>query len=90
VERFLLFSIIGFVLGVGFVELTHRLVKKGFLNFYMLSLPLKLFLWAFALYTSYIFYGFLSFIACLLGFIFGFLFTLILRGFVKDGRPKDA
>ena len=24
------------------------------------------------------------------GLIFGFLFTLILRGFVKDGRPKDA
>lgn len=89
-EKLLLFSILGFVLGVGFVELTHKLVRKGFLNFYMLSLPLKLFLWAFGLYISYVLGGLLSFILCMFGFLFGFFLTLILRGFVKDGRPKDA
>ncbi|MFN3471190.1 MAG: hypothetical protein ACK4ZR_01100 [Aquificaceae bacterium] len=87
---FLLSSIFGFALGVGFVELTHKLTKKGLLGLYIISLPLKLSLWAFALYISYTFNGLLSFMACLFGFLLGFLFTLIFRGYVKDGRPKDA
>ncbi|HCO38547.1 MAG: hypothetical protein AB1353_05840 [Aquificota bacterium] len=89
-EKLLLFSILGFVLGVGFVELTYRFIKKGLLNFYFLSLPLKLSLWAFGLYLSYVLGSLFSFVLCLLGFLFGFFSMLILRGYVKDGRPKDA
>ncbi len=88
--KLLLFSLFGLALGAGFVELTYRFIKRGFLNFYFLSLPLKLSLWAFSLYLSYTLGSLLSFVLCLLGFLFGFFSMLILRGYVKDGGSEGA
>ncbi|MEN3027935.1 MAG: hypothetical protein ABDH29_01640 [Aquificaceae bacterium] len=84
----LFFVLSGFLLGVGFVELTHRLAGRGLIGLYLLSLPVKLSLWAFAFLACYLGGGFRGLLFCMSAFLFGFLSTLLLRGFRKDGRAQ--
>ncbi|MEJ5338268.1 MAG: hypothetical protein ACK42C_04550 [Aquificaceae bacterium] len=89
-ERLLLFTVAGLVLGSVFVEFTYRLAGKGHLLLYTLSLPIKLLLFALILYICYAFGSSTSLIFCISGFLPGFLVSILLRGFVKNGRPKGA
>lgn len=78
------------MLGFAFTELTYRLAGRGYMLFYLLSLPLKLFFFALVLYACYALIGASGFLSCLSGFLLGFFLSLIIRGFLRDGRPEGA
>ncbi|MCS6999145.1 MAG: hypothetical protein NZ827_00705 [Aquificaceae bacterium] len=84
----LFFVLSGFLLGVGFVGLTHRLAGRGLVGLYLLSLPAKLSIWAFAFLACYFGGGFIGFLLCISAFLLGFLSTLLFIGFRKDGRAE--
>ena len=85
----LIFLSAGLFLGVSFVETTRRLAKEKLLWVYIISLPIKLTLWAFAFYLCYLFGGILGLFSSIGGFLLGFVF-IMLREFLKDGRPESA
>lgn len=80
----------GLFLGYAFVEATYRLASLKLIPIYMLSLPLKLFLFALVLSLCYAFGEEYGFVFCMIGFILGFFLSLIFRGFVRNGRPEGA
>ncbi len=80
----------GLFLGFAFVELTYRLANFKLIPAYILSLPIKLFVFALALFACYTYKDVYGFVFCFLGFISGFFLLLILRGIVKNGRPEGA
>ncbi|MCX8060037.1 MAG: hypothetical protein N3C13_02440 [Aquificaceae bacterium] len=83
----LITALVGFLLGLGFVELTYRLAGS---SLYLLSLPFKLTLWATSLAYCQIEFGLYGLFSCLLGFLTGFFLLLTLRAFVGDGRAQNS
>ncbi|MFN7065080.1 MAG: hypothetical protein ACK4OF_02885 [Aquificaceae bacterium] len=89
-EKIFLFFPVGFALGFAFVELTYKLIGKGLSLFYLLSLPIKLFLWAFLLYILFVLGGLWGFFGAMGGFLFGFFSVIVLRGFKRNGGPEGT
>ncbi len=83
-------TFVGLFLGFVFVELTYRLANFKLMPAYILTLPLKLFIFALALFSCYAYKDVYGFVFCFLGFISGFFLLLILRGITKNGRPEGA
>ncbi|MCS6957672.1 MAG: hypothetical protein RMK75_04340 [Aquificaceae bacterium] len=88
-EKVLIFLSAGLFLGASFVEATRRLAKGRLLWLYIISLPIKLTLWAFAFYLCYLFGSILGLFSAMGGFLMGFV-AIVLREFLKDGRPESA
>lgn len=80
----------GLFLGFAFVEFTYRLASLRLMPVYMLSLPLKLFMFALVLFACYTFKDAYHFLLCFIGFILGFFLSLIFRGYTRNGRPESA
>ncbi|MFN3871236.1 MAG: hypothetical protein ACK4MW_07135 [Aquificaceae bacterium] len=88
-EKFLLYLPLGLLLGAGFVELTYRFVIKS-LTLYLLSLPVKLFIWALLLYIFFMVGGIWNFFGGLAGFLLGFFSMIIVRGLRRNGRSENT
>lgn len=88
--KLLIFPLLGFLLGIGFVEITYRFILNNYLGVYFFTLPIKLIFCGLILYGFFLLGGFYGFLSGIGGFFLGFLFMILVRGFKDYGRFKDS
>jgi len=78
---------VGAGLGVLYVEVLYRLLKKG-TSLALFTYPLRIFIFAIIMAVFFMEGGLIKAVPLMVGFLFGFLLNTFLRGFVKLGAFK--